>query len=316
MSIKTCKESANNSASTSSLMAQAEQSMLINDKRARYYQLPAQDPAAPIVHFYGGNGFAAGVYQPLLSLLTEQFHVVSLAMRGYWYDLPTAKKLSREDDAKMLIQFLEQRCERPVIGVGHSQGATATAIAAAMRPDLFSQLYLLEPVTFTKTQKLVYDLLPRQLKMSREPFKSTLTKQSHWESVEDYYQYLRAHRAFKRIGDEHLFIFANNSLAADSKGGYCLLFSPEQELANYFGTPYINGALKSLNKLKLPYTLIVGKPTIFISEKVRKSWRGIVPNERIITLPDYGHLLPMEAPAECAQIIIQQYLQHLANTSH
>lgn len=291
-----------------SLMQQAEQAVLINGSRARYYQLPALRSTAPMMHFYGGNGFAAGVYQPLLTLLNEHFDVLSLAMRGYWPDKPTAKTLTREEDADVLIEFLEQTCDQPVIGVGHSQGATATAMAAAKRPDLFSELYLIEPVTFTKSQKIIYDLLPRKVKMSQEPFKSTLTKQVNWDSIEAYYQYLRAHRAFKRISDEHLFIFANNSLQANTTGGYCLLFSPEQELANYFGTPYINSALKSLNNHKLPYTLIVGKPTIFISEKVRKSWRGVVANERIITLPDYGHLLPMEAPEQCAEIITKQAL--------
>lgn len=293
---------------TPSLMQQAEQSILINGSRARYYELPARDSTASVMHFYGGNGFAAGVYEPLLTLLNERFDLLSLAMRGYWPDKPTAKILTREEDADVLIEFLEQTCDQPVIGVGHSQGATATAMAAAKRPDLFSKLYLIEPVTFTKSQKIIYDLLPAKMKIGREPFKSTLTKQSNWESVQDYYQYLRAHRAFKRISDEHLFIFANNSLQPDSTGGYCLLFSPEQELANYFGTPYINGALKSLNKLKLPYTLIVGKPTIFISEKVRKIWQDMVPNERMITLPDYGHLLPMEAPEQCAEIIIKHAL--------
>ena len=292
-------------------MAAAERPINIAGKEALYYELSQGDKAnkglrSP-AHFYGGNGFPVGVYAPLLTELSESFELTSLAMRGYWPDKPTAKTLTREQDADMLIEFLEQTQSQPVIGIGHSQGATATAMAAAKRPDLFSELYLIEPVTFTKRQKIVYDLLPHKVKMSQEPFKSTLTKQAHWDSVEAYYAYLRDHRAFKRISDEHLFVFANNSLQADAKGGLSLVFSPEQELANYFGTPYINAALKSLNNHKLPFTLIIGKPTIFVSDKVRKSWRGIVPKERIITLPDYGHLLPMEAPEQCAALITEQY---------
>lgn len=295
-------------------MTAAQRSLGIGGQTARYYDFAefsqANQGVRPSAHFYGGNGFPVGVYEPLLTQLSAHFAITSLAMRGYWIDKPSAPVLTREEDADALIEFLQRTQDGPVIGMGHSQGATATAMAAAKRPDLFSELYLIEPVTFTKSQKIVYDLLPRQMKLSREPFKSTLTKQAHWDSVDDYYQYLRAHRAFKRISDEHLFIFAKNSLVANKKGGFSLLFSPNQELASYFGTPYINDALKSLNKLRLPYTLIVGKPTIFISEKVRKSWRGIVPNERIITLPDYGHLLPMEAPEQCAALIVQGVTQH------
>lgn len=287
-----------------------ERMININGKNARYYDLSdsVKDKGAKSIpaHFYGGNGFAAGVYMPLLTKLSARFDVSSLAMRGYWQDLPSLKKLTREQDAEVLIAFLEKTQDKPVVGIGHSQGATATAIAAAKRPDLFSQLYLIEPVTFTKSQKLVMDLIPSRLKVGQEPFKSTLAKQAKWQSVEDYYEYLRAHRAFKRIGDEHLSVFAKNSLVQEGEG-YRLLFTPEQELASYFDTPFVNDALKTLNYKAFPYTIVIGKPSIFISHKVRKVWQNLVPSERIIELSDNGHLLPMEAPDNCANIIIEKF---------
>lgn len=283
-------------------------SIEINGKQARYYQLKPLDKSGAAdtrqpAHFYGGNGFTVGVYTPLLTELARNFDLSSLAMRGYWYDKPTAECLTREQDADMLIEFLERTQKAPIVAIGHSQGATATAIAAAKRPDLFSQLYLIEPVTFTKAQTLLYNLLPRSLKLNREPFKSTATKQAHWSTVADFYAHLRELRAYRRISDEHLQIFAQNSLTQQQDGSYTLLFSPEQEMANYFGTPYIDKALKSLNRLNLPYTLITGKPTLFISDEVRNNWRKFVPTERLVSLTDYGHLLPIEAPKLCADTI-------------
>ena len=289
-----------------------ERTMNLEGKNARYYDLSDlgqkdNNAKLPTAHFYGGNGFTTGVYLPLLTKLSERFELSSLAMRGYWQDLPTQKKLTREQDADMLIAFLEKTQEQPVVGIGHSQGATATAIAAAKRPDLFSQLYLIEPVTFTKSQKLVTDLIPDKLKTGQEPFKSTLAKQVQWQSIEAYYDYLRAHRAFKRIGDDHLYVFAKNSLIQDEEKGYRLLFSPKQELASYFDMPFVNDALKELNNIKLPYTLIIGKPSIFISQKVRNVWKNLVPPEQIIELSDNGHLLPMEVPVQCADLIIKTF---------
>ncbi|PNK60636.1 alpha/beta fold hydrolase [Psychrobacter sp. FDAARGOS_221] len=254
------------------------------------------------LHFYGGNGFPVGVYQPLLTKLSEQFEVSSLAMRGYWYDLPTDKVLTREQDAELLIDYLEKTQDRPVIGVGHSQGATATAMAAAKRPDLFSALYLIDPVTFTKPQALLYSRLPRRFMLTQEPFKSTKQKPSHWASIDAYYQHLRQRPAYRRISDDNLYIFAKNSLV-ETDTGYQLLFQPQYELASYFGTPYVTPALKKLSKKTLPYYLILAKPSVFNSEKVRQSWQRVVPSERIITLSEYGHLLPMEAPERCAEII-------------
>ena len=285
-------------------------SIEINGQQARYYQLQRiNEPVAANndhrqpAHFYAGNGFTVGAYAPLLNELGRKFDLTSLAMRGYWYDKPTAKCLTREQDAEMLIEFLERTQDHPIVAIGHSQGATATAIAAANRPDLFSQLYLLEPVTFTKTQTLLYNLLPRSLKLNCEPFKSTAIKQAKWATIADFYTHLRELRAYRRINDEHLQIFAQSSLTQQQDGSYILTFSPEQEMANYFGTPYIDPALKTLNRLNLPYTLITGKPTLFISDKVRDNWRKFVPNESLVSLSDYGHLLPMEAPKLCADTI-------------
>lgn len=291
----------------------------IDGKNARYYDLSdlgqkVKGTQSTPAHFYGGNGFAAGVYMPLLTKLSERFDVSSLAMRGYWQDLPSLKKLTREQDAEMLIAFLEKTQDKPVVGIGHSQGATATAIAAAKRPDLFSQLYLIEPVTFTKSQKLVMDLMPARLKIGQEPFKSTLAKQAQWQSIEEYYEYLRTHRAFKRIVDDHLYVFAKNSLVQEGEG-YRLLFTPEQELASYFDTPFVNDALKRLNKIDFPYTIIIGKPSIFISHKVRKVWQNLVPPKQITELSDNGHLLPMEAPEHCATITIEKFNDSMGNVN-
>lgn len=285
---------------------QYSQKLPLHGKSARYYKLPStgNTPA----HFYGGNGFTTGVYEPLLTELSDTFAITSLAMQGYWYDKPNAKKITREQDADALIAFLQATQDRPVVGIGHSQGATATAIAAAKRPELFSQLFLLEPVTFTKRQTMLYELAPQALKMGQEPFKSTLAKQATWKTVADYYQFLRAHRAYKRISDEHLMTYAKNSLQPDSKGKFELIFSPEQELANYFGTPFVNEALQTLEReQKVPYTIVMGKPTMFISEAVRESWAKFIPNERLILLSEYGHLLPMEAPELCADLIKQHF---------
>lgn len=283
-----------------------EQRINLNGKNAKYYNIK-NPTASQIAHFYGGNGFALGVYEPLLSDLAQHLNITALTMRGEWYDKPTADKMTREEDADVLIEFLQKTQDKPIIGIGHSQGATATTMAAAKRPDLFSALYLLEPVTFTNQQGKLYSLVPRMVKMTREPFKSTQVKQADWHSVDAYYQFLRRHKAYKRITDEHLLTYAKNSLEAGEQGKLTLRFSPKQELANYFGTPLI---MKPLQQLiadnKVPVQLIIGKPSMFISQQVRQIWDKFVPNEQMTVLNDYGHLLPLEAPELCAKLIFQK----------
>lgn len=283
-----------------------ERRIKLNGKNAKYYNIK-NPTASQTAHFYGGNGFALGVYEPLLSDLAQHLNITALTMRGEWYDKPTADKMTREEDADVLIEFLQKTQDKPIIGIGHSQGATATAMAAAKRPDLFSALYLLEPVTFTNQQGKLYSLVPRMVKMTREPFKSTQVKQADWRSVDGYYQFLRRHKAYKRITDEHLLTYAKNSLEPGEQGKLTLRFSPKQELANYFGTPLI---MKPLQQLiadnKVPVQLIIGKPSMFISQQVRQMWDKFVPSEQMTVLNDYGHLLPLEAPELCAKLIFQK----------
>ncbi|QHG10331.1 alpha/beta fold hydrolase [Moraxella osloensis] len=283
-----------------------EQRINLNGKNAKYYNIK-NPTASQTAHFYGGNGFALGVYEPLLSDLAQHLNITALTMRGEWYDKPTADKMTREEDADVLIEFLQKTQDKPIIGIGHSQGATATTMAAAKRPDLFSALYLLEPVTFTNQQGKLYSLVPRMVKMTREPFKSTQVKQADWDSVDAYYQFLRRHKAYKRITDEHLLTYAKNSLEAGQSAELTLRFSPKQELANYFGTPLI---MKPLQQLiadnKVPVQLIIGKPSMFISQQVRQMWDKFVPSEQMTVLNDYGHLLPLEAPELCAKLIFQK----------
>ena len=283
-----------------------EQRINLNGKNAKYYNIK-NPTASQTAHFYGGNGFALGVYEPLLSDLAQHLNITALTMRGEWYDKPTADKMTREEDADVLIEFLQKTQDKPIIGIGHSQGATATTMAAAKRPDLFSALYLLEPVTFTNQQGKLYSLVPRMVKMTREPFKSTQVKQADWHSVDGYYQFLRRHKAYKRITDEHLLTYAKNSLEPGEQGKLTLRFSPKQELANYFGTPLI---MKPLQQLiadnKVPVQLIIGKPSMFISQQVRQMWDKFVPSEQMTVLNDYGHLLPLEAPELCAKLIFQK----------
>ena len=294
-------------------MEEFAKSITLNKKRARYYDLNALNKSTnnntkkANAHFYGGNGFTVGNYTPLLTELATGFDISALAMRGYWYDKPKARVLTREQDADLLIKFLEQTQDGPVVGIGHSQGATATAMAAAKRPDLFSELYLIEPVTFTKSQALLYKLIPRSVKLKRQPFKSALTKQTTWASIEEFYDNLREKSAYRRISDEHLYLFAEQSLIQQNDGSYTFIFSPEQEIANYFGIPYIDGALKKLAKTTVPYQLIIGKPTIFINDKVRNNWQKFVPASQLNIMPENGHLLPIEAPKQCANIIFQNF---------
>ncbi|MEO6348235.1 MAG: alpha/beta hydrolase, partial [Aquaticitalea sp.] len=151
---------------------------IINNEFAHYYFLKSDGDDA---HFYPGNGLQNGVYKPLLNLLAEKYNLTSLAYRASWQGSPKQKnQVDWNVYADDLISFLDQKYKKPITAIGHSQGATATLMAATKRPDLFKELFLIEPVSVTKAQEIAIGLVPYFIKKKAEPFKSGLKKKPIW----------------------------------------------------------------------------------------------------------------------------------------
>lgn len=112
----------------------------------------------------------------------------ALALRPTWPDcgLPP-KRRDWQLYADDLILFIEQQYQAPVIGSGHSMGATCTILAAEKRPDLFSALVLIEPAMIARGLATLARLMPKVLMNRIEPAKSTLKKQDKWPSWEAFY---------------------------------------------------------------------------------------------------------------------------------
>ena len=139
---------------------------------ATYYKLNKEGDEA---HFYSGNGLPIGVYQPLLELISTKYCITNLSFRATWDKMSHAKnQIIWETYADDLIEFIENHYDKPIVGLGHSQGGNATIFAAYKRPDLFKELIIIDPVSVTKSQEIRIKLIPYFIKKHLEPFKSTL----------------------------------------------------------------------------------------------------------------------------------------------
>lgn len=271
---------------------------IINTKEARYLQLNNEGIPA---HFYAANRFPLGAYSEFLKQLSPKFNLTCLSLRACWSNIGKAPKQTNwEQYADDLIAFLEQHFNEPIVGVGHSQGATATIIAASKRPDLFKSLIVIEPASVTRITSIVLRLTPYFIKISQQPFKSALAKNEVWESRDAFYQNCRKNRAYKRISDHVLEAFAEYGLRPTGNGGFTLTFSSSWELSNYLLAPSI---WKYLRKIKIPIQVIAGKPSLFFNQEIRAKWKRISPNSTIEVNENYGHLFPLEAPELCAEMI-------------
>jgi len=252
-------------------------------------------------HFYHANGFPLGVYSLLLSKLRQKFNLSALEWRATWPNIGMPPKCRGwQIYADDLIAFIEQQYQTPIIGIGHSMGATCTILAAEKRPDLFKKLVLIEPAMVSRPIAQLARLLPKSVMNFIQPAKSTLKKQDIWDSRESFLAYCRKIRGYKHFDDETFNVMAQYGVIETQGGQFQLGFPKVWEAHNYTKPPNV---LANLKRLNIPCVAIRGKPSVFFTEAMWQKWQACCPNTIFKQDLDYGHLLPLESPSICYELI-------------
>lgn len=113
-----------------------------------------------VVHDLGGHGrpllfshatgFHGRCYIPMAAALADRFQSIAFDFRGHG-DTPQPEGVEVDwnrygDDAEAVAVAIGAQHGSPLVGFGHSMGATCLLMAAHRRPDLFSALVLFEPI--------------------------------------------------------------------------------------------------------------------------------------------------------------------------
>ncbi len=264
------------------------------------------DQTKPLVHFFGANGFPPACYTKFLQPLAKEFSISMLWDRALWPDAKKPKPgLKWIDYTKDLINYLDARNEGPVVGIGHSMGATATLMAAARRPDLFIRLILIEPVIQNLRNVIPIRILPMFVKRHLEPVRSTLRAPQYWATETEAINYYRSHSAYRNFNDDNLAHLVKG-LTEPRSGGLKLRYGRDWEVSNYLGLNYL---WPSIKKLHVPTAVLRGKPSLFLSNRDGKKYIRLSNNTLFFSNRDFGHLIPMEAPEICASMVLEGYNQ-------
>lgn len=252
-------------------------------------------------HFYHANGFSLGVYTPLLKLLSNKFNLSALAWRATWPGMGMPpKRRDWQIYADDLITFIAAQRNTPVIGIGHSMGATCMVLAAQKRPDLFESLVLIEPAMVSRPIAKLVRIIPEFVMNVIEPAKSTLKKPDCWPSREAYYEYCTKIRGYKRFSKEAFQAMAQYGVSKIRDGEYQLSFPKIWEAHNYTQPPNV---LSNLENLTMPCVAIRGRPSVFFTESMWQEWQRCCPDTIFKQNLSYGHLLPLENPSICFDLI-------------
>ena len=269
---------------------------------AVWRDFPGEGPSA---HFCHANGFPVGLYEPLLTRLQKRFDLSALAMRPTWPGIgPPPRQRDWNIYADDLIAHLEQNCESPVVGIGHSMGAACTVFAAVRRPDLFDSLILIETVMVSRLAGHVMRFMPKFTMSGTEPIRSTLRRRDVWESRDEFLAESKTHRAYKRFNDEAFNALRAHGVTETVDGRFQLSFPKEWEAHNYTLPPYL---ISQLSQLEMPCIAIRAKPSVFCAQSLWEEWQTRCPHTVFLEDPRFGHLLPIEN-AEATEHLIAEGL--------
>ena len=178
------------------------------------------------------------------------------------------------------------------VGVGHSMGGAALAMAEILRPGTFDGLVLIEPIVFPPPFGR-FDNMMAEVARKRRSF---------FASPEE------AHSNF--AGKAVFSAWDSRAMEAYIRGGlrvvddaWLLSCSPHHEAEVYRGGS-AHGAFDRLGEIGIPVLLLAGEHSTTHDEDLVEILLSQLVSGSAVIVPDAGHFLPMEKPATVAELIL------------
>ncbi|OKO70499.1 alpha/beta hydrolase [Bradyrhizobium sp. NAS80.1] len=183
-------------------------------------------PPALLLH---GTGFVAHVWDEVARELASTYTVYALDRRGHGAShKPGAYHfLDYADDVCRVVDALDLR---DIYGVGHSAGATDLLLAAKLRPERFTRLFVMEPTVMDPRAARNPSAGLSEESLSR--VQGTLRRRAEFDSADAAFERYRAAPAFAD--------WTEASLRAYVRHGFTLLDNSRVQLCC---TPQIESAI-------------------------------------------------------------------------
>jgi len=263
------------------------------------------------LHFLHANGYPPECYRPLITRLSEHYHVFSMRQRPLWPDSRPEEIADWHPLTDDFLRFLDEHQTGASIGVGHSLGGIVTLRAALRQPERFRALVLIDPVLFPP-RMITFMRLIRALGRSYRlhPLAlGALRRRRVFENRALLSKGYRRKSIFRYLSNANLEAYVEGLTNPRPDGKYELVYSPEWEAHIYVtGIWHDMDLWRGLPGLNIPLLIIRGAETdTFWASTARRVLRK-VPAAQVVTVPQATHLVPLEHPDEVYQAI-QEFLQ-------
>jgi pimeloyl-ACP methyl ester carboxylesterase len=251
--------------------------------------------SGPPALLHHANGFCAALWAPVAEKLSQRFRVFGMDARGHGdSDKPPPDPANYRwrqfgADAQAVAEALAERHGPLALGLGHSFGGTALAMAATERAGLFERLMLLDPIIFPSDPEL-----RARISRSNVLAEGARRRRDVWNSRAEAREKWAAKDMFACWEPAALDLYVEEGLAPRADGKLQLKCPREVE-ATIFEANVSVDVISSLPKLETPVSLVHAINGNFPREHfelIAASMQHAV----LIEAPT-GHFVPMEDSA-------------------
>ncbi len=198
-----------------------------------------------------------------------------------------------------LVAVVEHFGVRDAIGIGHSSGGHTTVQAAALRPETYRALLLVDPTIFPEEY---YGTTPPDASF-------TLRRRNVWASVDEMYQRFHARAPFGGWKPEILRDYCEYGLLPH-EGGFVLACPPKVEASIYHNSKEpASNIYQEVAMVKHPVVVMRAererKPGVFdlSASPTAPDLATRFANAREVVMQDASHYIAMESPERVAEEI-------------
>ncbi len=257
--------------------------------------------------FLHANSYSAGLYQPFLEPLYDDYQVLAPDLPGHGNSHWNGRIQNWSDLADYFILHFEQNPPPlPLIGMGHSIGGIVIMLMAIKRPEWFKKTILLDPVLLPKHILWVI----RGLKLTSSTHLIPLAKaanrrRSIFNSRQAALDHYASKKVFANWEPQFLTGYVDTCLQPTDTGKYQLSCAPHLESSIYQSLPLNAWSLPK--KLTTPTLFIIGEHSDTVNHRGIKRLEGSAHNHVVKSVAG-GHLFPFEKPA-AAMVMIKDFLK-------
>ncbi len=253
---------------------------------------------SPPIIFVHATGFHGRLWDSVIGLLPAR-RIYSIELRGHGRSSKPEPPYRWRAFGRDVAGVARALALTGAIGIGHSSGGHAMALAASLAPEAFRQLLLIDPTVFPE----------ERYGAAKLDASFTLRRKNDWGSATEMIERFRDRKPFAAWKPEVLADYCQYGLLPDG-GRFVLACPPSVEASIYAesNAPESN-IYPEIGAVAAPVTVMragaVRQPGALdlSASPTAPDLAARFRNGRDIVLPDRSHFIPMEAPERVAEEI-------------